>query len=281
MDNRAADFRCWIRMATGLSHFPLGSLKPAAAMALLAVYTDFVKNTRKNSEGQPILVKSIVAHLNAAHAFLQAVTGRVIPIYQGQGKNAKLIPLIGHTIALQQKWQQPKPKREPLTWDILAAFHRAVKKQCKHDPFAILDHLASSFDWTRLSCFTGSRAGEYAQTVAKRGEFSKAPHDEAAGMWQGWSVAFVEEDFTLLDKHSRIIPINLNTLSQGAQIISEVHIRFRFDKSPQNFTIQKFQKGHSFLCPIDAVVSILLRARILGTTKERTFGCLSNLTRRP
>ena len=125
-------------------------------MALLAVYTDFVKNTRKNSEGQPILVKSIVAHLNAAHAFLQAVTGRVIPIYQGQGKNAKLIPLIGHTIALQQKWQQPKPKREPLTWDILAAFHRAVKKQCKHDPFAILDCLASSFDWTRLSCFTGS-----------------------------------------------------------------------------------------------------------------------------
>ena len=101
-------------------------------------------------------------------------------------------------------------------------------------------------------------------------------------MWQGWSVAFVEEDFTLLDKHSRIIPINLNTLSQGAQIISEVHIRFRFDKSPQNFTIRKFQKGHSFLCPIDAVVSILLRARILlRHYKERTFGCLSNLTRRP
>jgi hypothetical protein len=218
------------------------------------------------------MAKTIVGHLNAAHAFLQAASGRVVPIYQGLGKSAKLIPLLGDTIALRQKWQQPQPKREPLTWELLKAFHQAVKKQCKQDPFAALDRLAATFDWTRLGCFTGSRAGEYAQTVAKRGDYSKAPFSSAAGQWQGQPVAFIEEDFVLLDCRSHVIPTTMSTLREGNRLIKELHIRFRFDKSPQNFTIRKFTRGSGFLCPIDAIVSILIRAKILGVPKREPLG---------
>jgi hypothetical protein len=183
-----------------------------------------------------------------------------------------LIPLIGDTIALRQKWQQPKPKKEPLTWDLLKAFHNAVRKQCSLDPFAALDRLAATFDWTRLGCFTGSRAGEYAQTVAKRGTFSTVPTTAAAGQWQGQPVAFVQADFTLLDTKCHIVPLTISNLRHGVNLINEIHIRFRFDKSPQNFTVRKFKQGHGFLCPIEATLSILLRATILGVPSHEPLG---------
>ena len=52
----------------------------------------------------------------------------------------------------------------------------------------------------------------------------------------------------------------------------EVYIRFRFDKSPQNFTIRKFGRGKGYLCPLAAAISIILRSFLLGVKDNEPVG---------
>ena len=196
---------------------------------------------------------------------------RTLPVRIPSGKSFTLIPILADTIKLRQKWQQPKPKREPFTWEIFEAFHKAVLKATKHDKSAYLDSTAACFDWLCLGCFTGSRAGEYAQTVAPKGQYSKVPASMAAGKWQNTPIAFMLADFTLYDKYHRKIHISLAILTSGAQVC-EVHISFRFDKGKLNFQIRKFRRTGSFLCPVEAVLSILLRAHILQVPAHEPLG---------
>ena len=45
---------------------------------------------------------------------------------------------------------------------------------------------------------------------------------------------------------------------------NEVHIRFRYDKSPTNFSVRKFKTtGHHFSCPCLASIAIFYRAELL------------------
>ena len=63
---------------------------------------------------------------------------------------------------------------------------------------SLLDLEAAVFDWIRLGVFTGTRAGEYAQTATRKGTYSSVPFTNDAGVWGGYPVAFVASDFTLL-----------------------------------------------------------------------------------
>jgi hypothetical protein len=52
-----------------------------------------------------------------------------------------------------------------------------------------------------------------------------------------------------------------------------VHIRFRFDKSKQNFSIRKFQRTEdAILNPVDAAVSIMRRADMLQVPIQEPIG---------
>ena len=241
-----------------------------AAQLLLATYL-FHKKELKQKNGRPLQPKTLVNHLNAAHAYLQQVLRMEIPLRQPTGKSTKLLPIFGDTIALSQKWSQPKPKREAFTWEIFLALQEMVREACQDDLTCFLDLIPTVFDWLCLGVFTGSRAGEYAQTVANRGEYSKVPTDNAAGAWQGYAVAFVLEDFVYLDSKRRILPTNWDTLNRKHKVF-ELQVRFRYDKSKDNFTIRKFRRTDSFLCPVEASLSIVRRALLLQVPPKAPLG---------
>jgi len=124
-----------------------------------------------------------------------------------------------------------------------------LSKACQVPQELLFDLNAAIFDWTRLGTFTGSRVSEYAQTSARKGTFSRVPDSLDAGDWKNTPIVFMFSDSTFLTKAGCIVPHNW--LQQLRHSVRELHIRFRFDKIPRNFTIRKFRRsGHYFLCPI-------------------------------
>ena len=271
MDNRATLFRDWLFETARLTDQHLARLSVESAQALLAAYLFQVKQKKQVKSGRPFAPKTLVNHLNAAHLCLEQLTRLTIPIRERRGEKDKLMPMFGDTIAMSQKWRQPYPKREAFTWEIFVALHRMVLEVTKDDITCYLDLIATVFDWLRLGCFTGSRAGEYAQTHTKRGEYSEVPHDDAAGPWAGYAIAFIKEDFLLLSRSRHVLPNTWKTLQRGKRV-HEVQVRFRFDKSKDNFIIRKFRRGTGFMCPVNAVLSILRRALILKVSDKEPLG---------
>jgi hypothetical protein len=55
---------------------------------------------------------------------------------------------------------------------------------------------------------------------------------------------------------------------QLLQLANEVHVRFRYDKSPNNFSIRKFRRSSgTFICAVKACISIIQRADLLHVPK--------------
>jgi hypothetical protein len=125
------------------------------------------------------------------------------------------------------------------------------------DPARFLDRLPSVYDWSRLSCFTGSHLGKYGQSKPKPGEpFVTVPLCADASEWDGTPLSFIHNDFTLYDEQHR--HLNIADLSRLRQLAEELHVHFQFDKSVINFAIRKFHRMcGSFMCPIDSAISIL------------------------
>ena len=277
MDNRAARFRDWAYSVARLTDKHFVRLTPVASQFLLAAYLQSVKN-QGQPNGRPYRPNTLVNFLNAAHKFLQLVTGTLFPIREISGKTTKLLSIYGDTISLCQKWSEPKSKRAGYTWRIFLALREMKKEATQDDITCYLDLYPTAFDWLRLGCFTGSRAGEYAQTVAKKGEFSKVPDDAASGQWAGYAIAFIKGDFTLLTEGMVVLPNTLATLDEPDQIF-ETHVRFRFDKGKENFAIRKFRRTRSFMCPVKAILSILRRALILNVSDMEPVGVYRTGTR--
>jgi hypothetical protein len=150
--------------------------------------------------------------------------------------------------------------------------------QASSDPAGMfLSELHAVFDWIRLGLFTGSRLGEYGQSRLRKGiRFNTIPSSIDAGEWAGRSLAFIASDFTFYN-HSRHVIDHSDVPAQYAQAqIRDVHIRFRYDKSKDNFLIRKFQTlDHPIFNPVDAIVSIFRRANVLQIPPEEPLGVFS------
>jgi hypothetical protein len=104
----------------------------------------------------------------------------------------------------------------------------------------LLDRLPAIFGWAVLGVFTGSRLGEYGQSKPRRGEFFAAvPSTRDAGEWAGTPLAFMRSAFLIFDIQ-RCLMSRRSDSQQLLQLANEVHVRFRYDKSPNNFSIRKF-----------------------------------------
>lgn len=177
-------------------------------------------------------------------------------------QNDKLHPCIGDTISMRGRWQQPKPKRQPYTGAMYDTLHARVSAAVKAHKANIFLKEACILDWVRLGVFTGSRGNEYVQTSnASRTKFSKVPDEPSSGPQRNMPIAFYYEDFTFYQRGKHI---PLHELSNPKSQPDEVHIRFRFDKSPQNFSVRKYRTTtHPILNPVHAAMCIVLRARQL------------------
>jgi len=74
-------------------------------------------------------------------------------------------------------------------------------------------------------------------------------------------IAFIASDFTFTDDNLHVIPHD--AALANPKTCTRLQLRFRYDKSPTNFSIRRFCRGKSFLCPVTAALSILLRAAVL------------------
>ena len=250
-----------------------------SAQLVLASYVGQLQEVTMRKTGRPPAPKTLMMHLNAACLFLEQATGLTIPLKETTGdKHPKLLDIFADIFSLSQKWREPKAKREAFTWKIFEALQEMVREETEEDITCFLDLVATVFDWLCLGCFTGCRPGEYAQTEANSGQYSKVPNNVAAGPWGGYATAFVKEDFTFLDKDTHVLPNDWTTLKRPKKVF-ELHVRWRFDKSKNNFIIRKYRRGSGFLCPLEASLSILRRALILKVGEKEPLAVYRKGTR--
>jgi hypothetical protein len=126
----------------------------------------------------------------------------------------------------------------------------------------LLSKASAVYNWTSLGIFTGSRIAEYDQTrLAKGVSYNIVPTTDDAGSWAGQPLAFVGDDFPFYDAAHTLIE-HRELHRQHVQVhVQSVHIRFRFDKSPRNFSICKFQLTNY---PIFWIPSLQLLAVFIG-----------------
>jgi len=226
-------------------------------------------SARLPSSKTTLRASTILLYLKAAslwfHTILHLDVPVVCPVTQ------KILQLYRDVIAQALKWGMPLPKREPYTHEMLETFYRQARALVVSDPSQHLSCFLAVFGWIRLGLFTGSRGSEYCQTTARRHMVSRVPNDPAAGKHAGEPIAFILADFRFLTASDTIVGPR-EGLTQASSVI-ELHIRFRFDKSPVNGCWCKFLRtGHRYLCPVLAGLSIVQRALALNISPSDPLG---------
>ena len=261
-DNRAGTFAKFL-LAHSIDDERLRDMTPEAAAWILAAYIADVEQGKCGRRSkQKLQASTISEYLKSAEAWFKQIANIQPACRQADGT---LTPLFRQILADRRNWQEPKEKIAALPYAFYQNFHKLALT------VAWTSVVAATFDWCRLGLFTGSRVGEYAQSNARRGQFSHIPTQLADEHWAGKPIAFIAEDFTFFDKRNRILP--LQTVFADPEAAVSVEIRFRYDKSPRNFTRRRFTATHHhFLCPVKAAISILLRARHLDVRTHEPVG---------
>jgi hypothetical protein len=228
---------------------------------LIGGYIDHVGSTPVNSKGDLPMANTLCHHATAAETFLNTVMGKPFSLYRQKGGKMVLHPFVGDRIQLRRKWQKPREKREPYTFQMFQTFHTMVSKAEAHDIGNFLDLPSLVFDTQCLGIFTGSRVSEYAQSKGSVATVSRVPQPASKPSSLAPAVAFIASDFLFLAANGTIIPhaqLFLDT-TQAVQL----QIRFRHDKSGRNHSIRKYGRGSSWMCPIEASIRLLRRAHKL------------------
>ena len=184
--------------------------------------------------------------------------------------NPSLHPFLAEQLRQRSTWSQPSEKKEPYTYDMFLVLHSR-----RTSTFAdSISKEAAVYDWARLGCFTGSRLSEYGQSKVPKGQrYATVPRSPDTGIWGGSPIAFIRSDFTYYDVHGLLLSAAVLYATFRAKAIAEVHIRFRFDKSADNFSVRKFSNtNHHILNPVAATISILIRADHLRIPASEPIG---------
>jgi hypothetical protein len=211
---------------------------------------------------------------------LTLLTGRPCTYYDPATlsmKRVALHPYLHEQISLRAAWTPPKPRKEPFTY-LMLAVHAKTVLICATDTYSSFLSLPYAvYDWLRIGVFTGSRLSEYAQSnLAAKQQFQVIPTNTDAGRWAGQPLAFIRADFEFFDQQHCLVPLSQLFASHRQGLVRTVHIRFRFDKSAENFSIRKFSRtADAILDPVDAAVSIIHRADILRVPLSMPLGIYS------
>jgi len=166
--------------------------------------------------------------------------------------------MIAEMLRQRSAWRPQKPQKEPCTTAMYEALDAYLAGSIANEGLSpvFLGLVYAVFDWMRLGLFTGSRVSEYGQTKLRSGQrFGTIPDVLDAGPWRGMPIAFMSSDFTLYDCRGIQLDQSVSLLSHAEQVIHEVHIRFRYDKSSTNFTVRKYRRVPT--APFDAVIPVI------------------------
>jgi hypothetical protein len=293
LETRAAAFAAWLGFV-GFNDKSLKSWSLNTAKGMICTYLHFIatkgppKFSRKgpprfdvpSSRTDPLQAQTLMGYAKGAELWCSHVMDLQVLGAISDGKDNDVKPFIAEIIKQRRAWAKPKEKKEPITLAMYDNAQVTCKQAVAADPNAFLDRLCAVHNWTSLGVFTGSRVGEYAQSKPTKGvPFARIPLNEDAGEWAGQPLAFIRSDFSFFDKTGRqLSTTNIAILATSA---TEVHIRFRYDKSPTNFSVRKFKKtGHHFLCPCLASIAIFFRANLLQVPTDQPIGVFRKLNER-
>jgi hypothetical protein len=231
----------------------------------------------KNLQSVRLTGQSLRNYVTAAALCFSLLTGKMPQYYDPvtlAQKRIYLHPYLHEHISQRAIWSTPQLLKEPFTYKMLRDHACMLSRHMKQLSMTFLELDYVVWDWLRLGTFTGSRVSEYAQSkLAKLQRFQTIPTSTDAGQWAGLPLAFIAADFTFYDVAQLLVPHARLFKAHKLKRIEMVHIRFRFDKSANNFTIRKFQTTDDpFLNPVDATVSILRRAKILRIPANEPVG---------
>jgi hypothetical protein len=197
------------------------------------------------------------------------------------GQRAKLKPIVADILSQHHNWKLTKQKREPFTFELFMALNDMLHREVCHDGSVFLQEKWVIFDWTRLGIFTGSRLAEYGQSKPATGAlFAVDPRTAHAGDWAGSPLAFIRDGFTFYA--DGFITLSRARALRDPVQLRFVFIRFRYDKSPTNFSIRKFRRvSGSFLCAVKAAMSLVHRADMLGIPEDFPIGAFRGLRQGP
>ena len=269
LETRAKAFADWLG-ELGFHDKSLSAWDANTAIAMISAWVLHVaQNGGVKQSKKPLSAQTLNGYAKAAECWCSTILQ--LDLRNALNSTGLLHPFIQEVITQRRAWQKPRLKKEPIT---LAMFENAqiyVATQVKADRSAFLARPAAVHNFICLGAFTGSRIGEYGQTKARRGLVQRIPNSADAGEWASMPLAFIRADFTFWDKEGN--ELEKSDLKRTARLAKEVYIRFRYDKSLNNFTIRKFRRtGHKFLCPVIASISILVRANYLNVPATEPVG---------
>jgi hypothetical protein len=214
-----------------------------------------------------------MGYMKAAALVYFKIARQPLSLYtQTYGGDDKLHPFLADVISQRTAWKQPKKKRLPFTMDMFSAMINDLAISLKSDASARLSKEAAILDWMGLGIHTGSRLGEYGQSKPTKGEpFATVPNNDDAGEWAGTPLAFIRDDFEFYDK--LMTRQNYRDCLKEPRLAQFLHVRFRYDKSKNNFSTRKFKRLSGMaLCPVKRALSILERADILDVPLDYPIG---------
>jgi hypothetical protein len=243
---------------------------------LLGAYLVEVKQG-KNLSGVHLTGQSLRNYVKAAADCFSILIGSKLNIYDLDTLSQKRVylhPYLHELITQRAVWTKPKARKEPYTYRMLATHARHLKTLSSDPLQTFLSKSYAVWDWARLGIFTGSRLSEYAQSGLRRNQrFHRIPVNAETGFWGGKPIAFIRNDFEFYDALARLIPHSEIFRRHRSREVCSVHVRFRYDKGAENFSIRKFSSSTDpVLDPVDAVVSLLQRATLLNVSTWEPIG---------
>jgi hypothetical protein len=190
--------------------------------------------------------------------------------------------MLGEIIWQQGAWKEPLPRKEPFTIAMIDALRAYLLSKSQETSIGqvFLTSEYAAYDWIRLGVFTGSRVSKYGQTSSKPkgSRYARIPNSRDTGVWANQPLAFIEADFVFFDAASLLVDNQFCLASTALDHIFELHLRFRFDKSRNNFTIRKYTRlPDAPFDPVIAAINIIRRAHILGVLPTEPLRQFRNL----
>jgi hypothetical protein len=280
-DARARHFAGWLE-AADFTVDTFSDLEPADFPSVLGACLNAVADGDNCQDKKNLTSKTLNGCLSAASTAITFLTNKPCsyhdPVALGN-KRPKTLPMIAEIMRQRSSWRVPLPRKEPFTIAMTDSLRNWLHIQSHSSSisvtFLIEEHAVC--DWVRLGVFTGSRVSQHGQTASHRstlpGSYARTPVSRDAGVWSGQALAFIKDDFTFCSSSFHLLDHKFCLLNATLNHVFEVHIRFRFDKSKDDFTIRKFRRiPNAPFDPIIATINIIRRAHILAIPAHEPLG---------
>ena len=247
----------------------------------MGTYIQALKDGNNYRNRDDLCNDTIMGYARAATMYLETEHKLTVPLYLqtgGSQKQNKLNPFLSDLLVQRRTWKKQRPKKEPLTGNILDAMLQIAAS----DTHGILSDSAAIYDWCRFGLYTGSRLGEYGQSKppkeAATDWFAAIPDsNDVPREWRGRPLAFIEEDLAFYTKTD--VTLSVEAVLADPTCAHLLRVRYRYDKSNHNFTFRTYSRRHgSHICVIKAAMSIIRRHRMLGRSKDLPLGAFMDRT---